>query len=66
MSTVNPLIDGWVGYGDQGASILLETGTPIDANHAVVAERPELFAKPEKPQQDKNVRGPGRGRVSDG
>jgi hypothetical protein len=30
MSTVNPLIDGWVGYGD-GSSILLETGTPIDA-----------------------------------
>lgn len=45
MSTVNPKIDGWVGYGD-GASILLESGTPIDASHPVVVERPELFTAP--------------------
>lgn len=45
MSQVKPKIDGWVGYGD-GASILLESGTPIDADHRVVAERPELFEAP--------------------
>lgn len=51
MNQVKPLIDGWVGYGD-GASILLETGTPIDADHQVVQERPELFEKPaEKPRK---------------
>lgn len=42
MSQMRPLIDGWVGYGD-GASVLLETGTPIDSSHQVVVERPELF-----------------------
>lgn len=42
MSQMRPTIDGWVGYGD-GASILLETGTPIDADHPVVLARPELF-----------------------
>ena len=42
MSQVRPLIDGWVGFGD-GASVLLESGTPIDADHPVVLERPELF-----------------------
>jgi hypothetical protein len=64
MSTVNPLIDGWVGYGD-GSSILLETGTPIDADHPVVVERPELFTQPEKPA-DKPARPSGRAKVSDG
>lgn len=39
---MRPLIDGWVGYGD-GASVLIETGTPIDSDHPVVVERPELF-----------------------
>lgn len=39
---MRPLIDGWVGYGD-GASILLATGTPVDSDHPVVVERPELF-----------------------
>jgi hypothetical protein len=69
MSTVNPLIDGWVGYGD-GSSILLETGTPIDANHPVVLERPELFTQPEKPAAEKPAERParpsGRAKVSDG
>ena len=46
MSQVYPLLDGFVGYGDAGASIQLETGTPIDAGHPVVKERPELFTKP--------------------
>lgn len=64
MSTVNPKIDGWVGYGD-GASILLESGTPIDSNHPVVLERPELFSQPEKPAE-KPTRAPSRGKVSDG
>lgn len=52
MSEVSPLLDGWVGYGD-GASVLLETGTPIDSEHPVVKERPELFTAPpaEKPKQ---------------
>lgn len=52
MSMVTPKIDGWVGYGD-GASILLETGTPIDAGHQVVKDRPELFDMPpaEKPRK---------------
>ena len=52
---VSPLIDGWVGYGD-GASILLETGTPIDADHPVVAERPELFTKPPAPASEERSR----------
>lgn len=39
---MRPLIDGWVGYGN-GASVLLESGTPIDSDHPVCAERPELF-----------------------
>jgi hypothetical protein len=65
MSTVNPLIDGWVGYGD-GSSILLETGTPIDADHPVVQERPELFTQPEKPAEKAPARSPGRAKASDG
>jgi len=52
---VFPLIDGWVGYGD-GASVLLETGTPIDADHPVVTERPELFTKPPAPAAPKPFR----------
>jgi hypothetical protein len=39
---MRPLIDGWVGYGD-GASVLLESGTPINSDHPVCVERPELF-----------------------
>lgn len=45
---VRPKLDGWVGYGD-GASILLETGTPITSDHAVVRERPELFEPVDPP-----------------
>lgn len=48
MSQVRPLIDGWVGYGE-GASVLLETGTPIDSDHPVVLARPELFDAIEPP-----------------
>ena len=58
---VFPLLDGWVGYGD-GASILLETGTPIDKDHPVVVERPELFSKPPAPAQPK----PSKPRSSNG
>lgn len=42
MSQVRPLIDGWIGYGN-GASVLVETGILMDADHPVVTERPELF-----------------------
>ena len=42
MSQVYPTIDGWLGYGD-GASILLQTDTPLDADHPAVLARPELF-----------------------
>lgn len=59
---VFPLIDGFLGYGDAGASIQLETGTPIDADHSVVVERPELFTKPPAPATPK----PGRPRTSNG
>ncbi len=58
---VFPLIDGWVGYGD-GASVLLETGTPIDVDHPVVVERPELFTKPPAPAAPK----PGKPRLANG
>ncbi|GAB1642538.1 hypothetical protein [Krasilnikovia sp. MM14-A1259] len=58
---VFPLIDGFIGYGD-GASIKVETGTPLDADHPVVVERPELFTKPptEEPKRG------GRSRTSNG
>lgn len=55
MSQVTPKIDGWVGYGD-GASILLESGTPVDADHPVVKERPELFDAPPAPEPRKAAR----------
>jgi hypothetical protein len=55
MSQVYPLLDGWVGYGD-GASILLETGTPVDADHPVVQERPELFTKPPAEEPKRTAR----------
>lgn len=45
MSQMRPTIDGWVGYGDSGASILLETGTLLDSDHPVVLARPELFVE---------------------
>jgi len=58
MSQVYPLIDGFIGYGD-GASIQVETGTPIDASHPVVKERPELFTKP--PAEEPRKLGRSRG-----
>lgn len=59
---VFPLIDGFLGYGDAGASIQLETGTPIDADHPAVVERPELFTKPPAAEEPKR----GRLRASNG
>ena len=55
MSQVYPLMDGFIGYGD-GASIQVETGTPIDADHPVVVERPELFTKPPAEEPRKQAR----------
>jgi hypothetical protein len=54
MSQVYPTLNGWVGYGD-GADILLRDDVPLDADHPVVQERPELF-RPAEPER----RGPGR------
>jgi len=60
MSKMRPIIDGWIGYGD-GASMLVETGVPLDADHPLVKERPELFvAVPEEPKRL------GRPKASDG
>ena len=56
MSTVVPLIDGWVGYGDR-LELRISPEEPIDADHPLVKERPELFEAPESPK-----RGPGRPR----
>jgi hypothetical protein len=42
MSQVYPTIDGWIGYGD-GASVLVSTGEPMDSDHPLVKQRPELF-----------------------
>jgi hypothetical protein len=43
MSTVFPLIDGWVGYGDR-QEFLLRSDEPLATDHPLVLERPELFA----------------------
>ncbi len=59
MSQVRPKIDGWIGYGD-GASVLVATGTPLDSDHPVVLERPELFEKIDKPAPAPVKRSPGR------
>lgn len=43
MSKVYPLIDGFVGYGDKGAELLLRSDEAVDSSHPLVKERPELF-----------------------
>lgn len=43
MSKVYPRFTGWVGYG-QGAELFVREDMPLDADHALVVERPELFA----------------------
>lgn len=71
MSQVYPLIDGFIGYGDEGASIQVETGTPIDSDHPVVVARPELFTKPVSDKRAMTGATPakptsGRARTTDG
>ena len=56
MSQVRPKIDGWIGYGD-GSSMLVQTDTLLDADHPLVAERPELFDAVEEPKPEAPRRG---------
>jgi hypothetical protein len=59
MSDVYPLINGWVGYGS-GAEILLRDDEPIDPEHPLVKERPELFTSPPPSEPEPGRRSPGR------
>lgn len=50
MSQVYPLLSGWVGYGG-GAELLVRENEPLDSEHPLVLERPELFTAADPPKR---------------
>lgn len=51
MTGRHPTMSGWVGYGD-GQEILLRVDQPLNEDHPLVVERPELFRQPEPGPSD--------------